>query len=339
MDFNLAKARIEGPQHGTFLETIDWRLNRHKELGVNCVRISMNQSWWVNGGAYVTPEQYQAQLDRIVETCQALDIYVYFCLHLGSSGADDMMAALMADHNYKHSSWSYGWLDFTKLLTDRYKDSPAFVGLQIWAEPAWGHETDINILNEKWASFMQDNIDAIHSVNLDTLVFVTSPGYYTYKWVSHYYVDNPLIGSNIVYAWQDYYMHQSKIIDLYNAGDYEAARSYLEDWFEQKAFKMTSAPTMLAEMGFSLTRPTQNWGIELHAIKDWYAIQRLRQQGWTQWVWGYPGQDLGLTEDDWTTLNVIGDVMVQNLAGKTSSHLLTINTKDVVGVPFTIKGV
>ncbi|MBA7672100.1 hypothetical protein ES703_80272 [subsurface metagenome] len=206
-----------------------------------------------------------------------------------------------------------------------------------------------------WAAFNQANIDAIHTVNLDALVFVTSPGYYSKKWVSDYYVANPLIGSNIVYAWQDYYLHtegNDNLIEYYNKAyeqqDWTSAKAKMEWWFTRKAFKMTSAPTMLAEMGFSTTRPApgpdpewnQSWNAELYAIRDWYKVQRTYQQGWTQWVW-WPmsSQDLGLLADDWVALTVTGELMAQNLAGKTPSHLLTVQSNPISGFPFTIEGV
>ena len=318
MDFNIEKAHIDGPQHGSYLETIDWRINRHKELGVNCIRISMNQGWWVNGGMYgVTPEEYQAQLDRVVEDCQKLGIYVYFCLHLGSSGANDLQAALMADNNYKHPSWTYGWLDFVKLLTDRYDDYSAFIGLQIWAEPAWGNETDINVLNQKWANFSLANARAIHSVSPEVLVFVTSPAYYLHKWVSDYYFDNPLPEPNVVYAWQDYYKHQGwrNFYHSYEEGNYDLAKQQMEQWFYRTAFKMVNAsiaPVIYAETGWNNDLDIDP--VEDVVLRDTASIFSKYKQSWTLWVWWGGGQPYDLLESDWYSLSPYGQVAVENLA-------------------------
>ena len=316
MDFNIEKARIEGPQQGSLLENIDWRIARHKELGVNCIRISMNQGWWVNGGEYgVTPEQYQAQLDRVVEDCQKVGIYVYFCIHLGSSGANDLQDALMADHNYKHPDWAYGWLDFMKLLTERYKNYSAFVGLQIWAEPAWGKETDINVLNQKWANFSLANVRAIHSINPEVLVFVTSPGYYLHKWVSDYYFDNPLPEPNVVYAWQDYYKHQGwrDFYHSYEEGNYYLAKQQMEQWFYRTAFKMVNAsiaPVMYTETGWNSNLDVDP--VENVVLGDTADIFTKYKQSWSLWVW-WSGQPYDLVESDFYSLTPYGQVAVDNL--------------------------
>ena len=163
---------------------------------------------------------------------------------------------------------------------------------------------------------------------------------------------NPLIGSNIVYAWQDYYLHtggNDNLIEYYSKAyerqDWSNAKAKMEWWFNRKAFKMTFAPTMLAEMGFSPTRPSpgpdpewnQSWDAELYAIRDWYEVQRQYQQGWTQWVWWPKSQDLGLLESDWITLSAVGELMAQNLADKPATRLLTVQTNPILGVPFTIR--
>jgi len=309
MDFNIEKAHIDGPQNSTYLETIDWRLNRHKELGIGCIRISMCQGWWVGGGEYgVTPADYQAQLDRVVQDCQKLGIYVYFVIHYGSSGADLLQAELMADHNYRQANWAYGWLDFLKLLTERYRDYPAFIGLQIWAEPAWGNETDIDVLNQKWANFSLASARAIHSVNPDLLVFVTSPGYYSWKRVSNYYLNNPLPEPNIVYAWQDYYKHQNwrSFYDNYAAGNYTLAKQQMELWLYDMAFKMVNAsiaPVMYAETGWSTNLDVDP--VEALVLRDTADIFAKYRQSWTLWVW-WSGQPYDLLESDWYTLSPYG---------------------------------
>jgi endo-1,4-beta-mannosidase len=318
MDYNLQKGRLEESSWESLelmKAAITERLELHKQLGINCIRISMNQYRWFYGGDYgVTPEQYQAQLDWVVRECQRLGIYVYFCFHHGSSAANAEQQALMDNHNADLWNTGVGWLDWVKMLAGRWKEYTAMIGFQIWAEPAWGTETDYEVLMQKWSAFSLANARAIHSINPNALVFVVGAGYYAHKEVPDYYVDNPLPEPNIVYAWQDYYMHQSDLISAYNTQNYTYARQKMEEWFINKAFKMNFAPTMLTEFGFSKSRPTQDWNVELHAIQDWYDIQRKYQQSWTQWVWWTSNQDLGLLESDWRTLTETGQLVVQNLA-------------------------
>ena len=311
MDFNIEKAHIDGPQKGTYLETIDWRLKRHKELGINAVRISMSQGWWVNGGQYgVTASEYQEQLDRIVQDCQNLGIYVYFVIHYGSSGANALQASLMADHNYRQANWAYGWLDFLRLLTGRYRNYPAFIGFQIWAEPAWGNETSISTLNQEWADFSLASARAIHSANPDVLVFVTSPGYYSFKWVSDYYLNNPLPEPNIVYAWQDYYKHQSgrSFYKNYATGNYSLAKQQMEQWFYYTAMKMVNAsiaPVIYAETGWNSNLDVDP--VEALVIRDTAEIFAKYNQSWTLWIWWGGGQPYDLLQGDWYSLSPYGE--------------------------------
>lgn len=363
MDFNLDKAHIEGPG-ADFLDAVDLRLQAHKNIGANCIRVSMNQSYWVNGGKYgVTPAQYQAQLDRIVETCNTLDIYVYFCLHLGSGGSNVLQQALMDNHNYKQTSWAYGWLDFITLLADRYKSYGSFIGIQFWAEPAWGSQTDYNILAQEWASLMADSAQTLHASNPDALAFCPSAGYYTYKCVSDYFLANPLPEptdgrGGIVYAWQDYYLQNSTLYNAYQnayvSGDWAGAKAVMEYWMRRRAFKMTLTeqvtvpppavprPTMMTEDGFSLSRPVVNgapqpWEIQIHAAKDWYDLFKKYQQGWSQWVWWTTGQDLGFMEADMLTpAEPTGTIMAMNLSGKVAAHLLTVKS-NTPKAPFSIR--
>ena len=290
---------------------LDYRLNRHKELGINCIRISINQKNWE--GSNSSTNRYIDQLDYVVQKAAKLGIYVYFCFHYGSGGQDDFMAALLADHNYD------GYRDWAKEVALRYKDYPNVCAIQNWAEPAWGGYTNITELERDWATFQLDTAKAIHSVNLNLIVIVPSPGHYSHKWVSDYWLTHPLPEPNIAYCWQIYYKHHmgENWAQNYQAGNFDLARQQLTEWHRQHGLKMVDAgiaPVILAETGFfSLL---DHYANEAVMARDWLEILNDYQQSWTYWLWydsPYKTGSTGMLYEDWYSLTPVGEVVVAGL--------------------------
>lgn len=160
---------------------LEYRLNEHKNLGVNTIRLSISKGRW-DDSLHNHPEYsiwYVDQLDYIVETCNELGIYVYLCFHYGSGSMNDLQANLMDEPNwhpgnytkngknftaprldvsgwtnndpaflpdqkipvYDWEMWQSRWLDWTVEVAARYKDHTNVIGYQIWAEPAWANYT------------------------------------------------------------------------------------------------------------------------------------------------------------------------------------------------------
>jgi len=309
--------------------SIQFRIKRHKEIGVNHFRVSISLL-----GRWAKPEEhpeYIPTIDEIVQECVKNDMYVYFCFHQGSYKDDGLMQALI--NNSAYDVWSDArdaWLNYAKEIASRYKDYPNVFGFQNWAEPGWarfgrkylnkeGDPTAAAELATDWASFNLDVARAIHSVNPHALVVVMSPGYYRSKWVSDYYVYHPLPEPNIVYGWQDYYYSWSgtPVYESYAAGNFDLAKKQHEAALYLQAFKMLEkniAPVMITEFAFSNQYFTGEPN-EYVAMRDMFKLFSKWNAHWTMFCWCDQPQvnKWSFLESDWSTLTQNGQIAAEYL--------------------------
>jgi len=294
-----------------------------KDAGANHVRISIKLlQKWCNPVDY---SDYIPNLDMCVEETAKLNLYIYFCFHYGSHSDDGLMQALI--DNSAWGAWNNSrddWLSTAKEIAYRYRNYKNVMGYQNQAEPGWarfgrdylnmeGNSTVYAILCQEWASFNLDVARAIHSVNPNALVFVSSPGYYARKNVCDYYYNNPLNETNIVYAWQDYHCYQTNqpFWKSYGAGNYTLAEQQQENWLTSIAFRMSNKgyPVHLVEFGF--TKDFTEISFERQMTQDMYDIFSGHKQGWSQFCWGSGNSQWYLLYDD-GNLTESGQLMKQN---------------------------
>lgn len=249
-----------------------------KEMGANHIRYSIHLQKFINPYTYTGDHEFDEYVDWMDDAVQELinnNLYGYFCIHHGSSSADDFMRALLDNSEWTFNALKYDltvqgtyytphvrdtWMDWCEQLASYYINIPNVFGYQIWAEPAWaGYERtqeNYEILFKEWWQFNRETAQAIHRGNPKAIVIVMSPGYYWTGYMTPNQWDGrngegygPLPEPNIVYAVQKYESedwrgstwaqknYAQAYEDWYNGiGTLEYARELQEAWYQEYCF-------------------------------------------------------------------------------------------------------
>ena len=262
---------------------VNWRSDLHirtgvaKEIGANHIRYSVHLQKFINPYIYTGEHEfdnYGNLMDQAVQELVNYEMYGYFVLHHGSSGADSFMRALLDNTPWTFIAKDYknvevgryespavrdDWMAWCEQLAYHYKDTPNVFGYQIWAEPGWaGYEkTEANYVTlfRKWWQFNLETAQAIHRGNPRAIVIVMSPGYYWNHYMSPNQWDGrngpdygPLPEPNIIYGVQKYESEDWRVGSLQKAysqayedwfnglGTLEDARAKQEQWYLEYCF-------------------------------------------------------------------------------------------------------
>ena len=334
-DIGDTHALFEGAGLGwssTETERMEARIQRTLALGISFVRVQISLSC-VEAGNEIILER----LDYISQRFYEKGIYMLIDFHYGSTAQEWWgelgEQALMDDHNaIIGPGWTTGYLDACKIIASRYKDNPAVVGYQNWAEPAWGeYPQEMQHYDElfyKWRDFNIAVNDAILSVSPESLFVVMSPGYYTFKEVHPNWIDNPMPHSNVIYGLQRYLAYDLKssppyptMQQYYVDGNYEAGKAAVEQYIKHyyvDFLQHNIGPVMNTEFGFyNDLRCTQ----ESKMAQDWYDLHKKYNAHWIQFAWGVGASHWYVLKRDagWNpsinywSLTPSGELMIQNL--------------------------
>lgn len=249
-----------------------------KEMGANHIRYSIHLEKFFNPYSYTGDHEfdtYDDTMDAAVQELVKNELYGYFCIHHGSSEADDFMRALLDNSPWTFNALKYDgtiqgtyytphvrdtWMLWCEQLAAHYVDTPNVFGFQIWAEPAWAglERTAENYVTlfQEWWQFNLETAQAIHRGNPKAIVVVMSPGYYWTGYMTPNQWDGrngegygPLPEPNIVYAVQKYESedwrggtwaqknYAQAYEDWYNGvGTLEQARALQEQWYLDYCF-------------------------------------------------------------------------------------------------------
>jgi len=321
----------------TETERLEARIQRIMALGIPFVRVHISLSCVEPGNEVILK-----RLDYMSQRFYEEGIYMLMDFHYGSTGQDWWSELgeqeLMDDHNaIIGPGWTTGYLDACKIIAARYKDNPAVVGYQNWAEPAWGaYPHDYSVYPELFAAWRDFNIavnDAILSVSPDSLFVVMNPGYYDFKEVHPLWIQYPMPQDNVIYGCQRYLAYGLKSSPPYSTlqqhyvdGNYEAGKTAVEEYLKRYYFDFLQyniGPVMNTEFGFyhnlSMTE-------EARIAQDWYDLHKQYNAHWIHFAWcgspeGGSGSHWGILDSvagwdpsiNYFPLVASGELMVQNV--------------------------
>lgn len=161
--------------HGTWVRNYKEILDQIQDLGFNCVRIPFSGDFTASNRQVAQfAIDYEANpeliglsalevMDKIVDYCNDLHIYVVFDHHRRQAG--DGADGSPISGSYTMDSWKASW----NTMATRYKDKVNVVGADIHNEPhdlTWG----------TWASYAEEMGDYIHSIAPNWIIFVEGVG-------------------------------------------------------------------------------------------------------------------------------------------------------------------
>lgn len=288
----------------TETERLEARIQRIVALGIPFVRVHISLSCVEPGNEVILK-----RLDYLSQRFYKEGIYMLIDFHYGSTAQEWWgelgEQTLLDDHNaIIGPEWTIGYLDACKIIAARYKDNPAVIGYQNWAEPAWGeYPQEMQYYPElfsKWRDFNIAVNDAILSVSPDSLLVVMSPGYYTFKEVHAYWIDNPMPQSNVIYGVQRYLAYDLKSSPPYSTlqqyyvdGNYEAGKTALEKYLKRYYFDFLQyniGPVMNTEFGFYYDLSKTE---EARMAQDWYDLHKQYNAHWIYFAWSASPKDEG----------------------------------------------
>lgn len=283
-----------------WLPSLDFDLNaradRMKELGVGCVRVSMNAWLWRERAS-----EYRPFIDSIINALGQRGIYTLLFLLKDKSAyawtdAEEIAAMQNPDPI----------ITFWKEVAQRYANNPSCAGYSIWPAtfPTSGYT--VETLTALWHPLALRIAREIHAINPNVLVFVPDVGPSQIRG----FAVSPLDEPNIVYDIHRYYYNAiasgTSYATSYVNGNFALAKQQLE-WVYKPLFLdfAMSYPVVMTEMGSRLVDP--NWDIE---AQDECELLARYGVGHIQHVW-YPVElnEFGLTvQADWLTLSPLGEV-------------------------------
>lgn len=299
-----------------------------KECGVNIIRLAVSPFSWMGvdrplvdvncvgdrlGDArYVqTTEEYRQNLDLLISELEARGIRCWIDCHsvgvIEPAWWQDFVDNYLAVYH-----------DFLRLISQRYIDRPAVVGIQTMNEPRRFYND--YPYTGYWWDFCLETSRIIHSINPNLLVLVSgtepvfdgelNPYHSTYsdwgcKGIPDQFTLNPLPEPNIVYAFNQHYGRYyypegypttPDFVTSYQNQDYELARQQFEAFLYKTKFRAPveyNMPIMNCEFSIRAYGKDAVSGVlteqpydPLIVARDYMELMNKYGCGWTWWPWG-----------------------------------------------------
>jgi hypothetical protein len=243
--------------------------------GGNSVRVTLSY--------YNYSPAYTAFIDQVVNWCSQNNLYVILDLHIGdphsTTGAQDSLKIMLnptedlstlltpapGDPPYPEISW----IGLLQYYAEHYADNPTVSMIDILNEPASDQAND-SYLFGVWHDASQQAVNAIHEASPSVLV-----GVYGMSWGNSLvdFYNDPLIGSNIVYAAEGAYMG-------FQVGYWAFANDYIAGNYAQGKIDYVTYLNDMDIIPMSLRYPVviMEWGSQ-----QWVDYNASLDPAYTQW--------------------------------------------------------
>ncbi len=254
-------------------------------LGVNCVRIAINQRHFERDDApFTLLEPGFELLDGAIAACAACGIYSVIDLHAVPGGQNQHWHSDNPTHVpafWQHPHFQDRVVNLWTALAERYRDEPAVAGYNLLNEPA-------DIAGTVVGPFHDRLVAAVRDVDAEHIVFVDGNRYST---------DFSAFGEvyeNAIFACHDYARAGMAYGGPY-PGDTHGAwvdRDALEETFlERTRFQReTGTPIWVGEFGPVYTGDGERDEQRLQILADQLEIYERHGAGWSLWTY----KDVGL---------------------------------------------
>ncbi len=250
----IARPSLEWDRNGQGLSAQDF--TNMKSWGANVTRLALNQSFWLEGGAY------QDRVAQTVDWAKQAGLAVILDLHWSDRGGKAEPAQQpMADQRS---------LTFWTQVATRFKDDPK-VMFELYNEPktlTCGQWLNGGSVSDAEGAFeavgMQALYDAVRGTGAPNIVLIGGRNW-AYDLVCLQV--EPVYGTNIIYVSHIY--------------DYEQKQP--DDWDRAWTFATTNYPVMITEFGYDQQPPDCG---RLNSFSG-QVLDRADQLGvgWVAWAW------------------------------------------------------